>query len=108
MDKKLYREIGSRIRSVRETLQKTQAEIAWAARIETSFYGQIERGANIPSLKTLFAIAEALGVEAVDLLPSKKSSSNTQTLERLVQGLDAKKRKFALGLIGDLVRRLRD
>ncbi|MBI4669654.1 MAG: helix-turn-helix transcriptional regulator [Elusimicrobia bacterium] len=107
---KLYKEIGSRIRSVRQALQKTQAEIAWSAGIETSFYGQIERGANIPSLKTLFAIAQALGVEAADLMPRRagKKSSSTQALEHIVQGLDVKKKRLALGLVSDLVRRLRD
>lgn len=48
----------------------TQAEVSEIADIDTSFYGQIERGANIPSLKTFVSIARALKVNSSDLLPS--------------------------------------
>jgi len=44
----------------------TQAQVAEAANIGTSFYGQIERGANTPSLKTLAAVASALKANPSD------------------------------------------
>ena len=54
---KLYAEIGARMRALRKALKLTQAQVAEAACIDPSFYGQLERGANIPSVKTLLAVA---------------------------------------------------
>lgn len=70
---KLFFEIGSRIRNFRKTLRLTQAHVAEQAGVDASFYGQIERGANVPSIRTLFAIAAALHVDATDLLPEIKN-----------------------------------
>lgn len=104
---KLYAEIGSKMRSVRQTLRLTQAQVADQAGIDFSFYGQIERGKNIPSLKTLLSIARALGVEPGELLPGK-AGANPQdaALEGIVQRLDSKGRKLVMGVVSDMVARL--
>ncbi len=104
---KLYSEIGTRMRSVRTALKLTQAQVADQAGIDFSFYGQIERGKNIPSLKTLLAIARALNVEPAQLLPGK-ASNNPQdaALERIVKDLDPKGRKLVMGVVSDMVARL--
>jgi len=109
--KAIYEEIGSRIRLYRKAKNLTQAHAAEAAGIETSFYGQVERGVNIPSLKTLYAVAEALSVEVTDLLPTKRGSKETQAyakaVERLLQGLPPEKRRLALDVLSDMVSRLK-
>lgn len=107
---RVYVDIGKRMRSLRIALRQTQAQVAEAAGIETSFYGQLERGANIPSLKTLFAIAKAIGAESADLLPTKagaKVGQDEKALGRLLQRLGPKQRELALGIFGDIVRRLK-
>ncbi len=109
--KAVYAEVGRRIRLHRQAKDLTQAKVAEAAGIETSFYGQVERGVNVPSLKTVYALAQALGVEVAMLLPSGKAAeahpAYAKAIERLLQGLPAEKRRLALDLIGDLARRLR-
>ncbi len=104
---KLYAEIGAKMRSVRKALQLTQAQVADQAGIDFSFYGQIERGKNIPSLRTLMAIARALSVEPGELLPGKTGPDpQDAALERVVKRLDPKGRKLVMGVVSDMVARL--
>lgn len=103
---KLYAEIGGRMRDLRTALKLTQAQIAELAGIDASFYGQIERGANIPSLKTFLAIASALKVDPADLLPSSRSLSPAyqKTLGTLLAGLPQDKQRFILSLVRDMAQ----
>ncbi len=104
----LYIEIGARMRAFRQSSRKTQAQVAESAGIDSSFYGQLERGRNVPSVKTLVSVARALGVEAGALLPGprKSRSDYLPALERIVETLPSRKRRLLLGLVGDLADRL--
>lgn len=105
----LYVEIGARMRELRSGSRRTQAQVAEAAGIDASFYGQLERGRNVPSVKTLVAVARALGVEPGALLPGPRRCrpDYMPTLERIIGGLPARKRRLLLGLVGDMADRLR-
>ncbi len=63
-----YEAMGSRIKMKRRALKMSQEAVANAVRISMSFYGNIERGRRIPSIDTLVAIANVLGVGADYLL----------------------------------------
>src|SRR5258707_15181482 len=100
---KVYREIGARIRSLRQTLKMTQAEVAERVGIDASFYGQVERGANIPSLRTLFAVAHVLRVEPASLLPktgrNPEEDPAAEALGPLISRLKPEKRRFLMGMV---------
>jgi transcriptional regulator with XRE-family HTH domain len=104
--KKAYQEIGARIRALRLASKLTQAEVAERCGIDPSFYGQIERGANVPSLRTLFAVAEVLRVEPADLLPKiGRGSANvaaTDALGAVLSRLKPAKRRFVMDMVRDL------
>lgn len=57
-----YVAMGRRLKYKRRSLKMSQEELAKAVQISMSFYGNIERGKRIPSIDTLVAIANALGV----------------------------------------------
>lgn len=100
-----YTEIGAKMRSVRAALRMTQAQVAEKAGIDTSFYGQIERGVNIPSLKTFAAIAKALKADPGDLFPARQSGKERlyeAAMGQLLDGLDSKKKALVLGLLKDI------
>ena len=104
---KAYREIGARVRGLRQALKLTQAEVAERIGIDPSFYGQIERGTNVPSLRTLFAIAGVLRVEPADLLPKSGDRPGadplmTKSLGALLSRLKPKKRRLLLSVVRDL------
>ncbi|MCG2725137.1 MAG: helix-turn-helix domain-containing protein [Elusimicrobia bacterium] len=105
----IYKEIGKRILFARKTLNLTQENIAEAAGIETSFYGQIERGANIPSIFTLSKIAKALNIETSDLFPSsaKRQSPQTKIIINMIEKFSPQNKEFVVDMLMKLSKRLR-
>jgi transcriptional regulator with XRE-family HTH domain len=55
------RELGGRIRSLRENSGRSLREVSVAAGVSESFLSQVERGVASPSVASLRRIAEALG-----------------------------------------------
>lgn len=55
-----YKAMGNRIREARKAKRMTQEQLAEAAEISVAFVGHIERGTRVPSVKTLYAICQAL------------------------------------------------
>lgn len=53
-------EIGGRIRKARQEQSITMEQLAERSEISTNFMGQIERGDDVPSFKTLLKIANVL------------------------------------------------
>jgi len=103
-----YAEIGGRMKSVRTALRMTQAQVAEAAGIDTSFYGQIERGVNTPSLKTFVDIAYAFKADPADLLPRRTPGRERlyeTAVGELLAGLPPKRKALVLGLVKDIVAR---
>ena len=60
--------IGERVRRYRESAGLTQKALARAAEIGRVTLVRLEKGEQSPRFKTLKAVADALGVEAPDLL----------------------------------------
>ncbi len=67
-DEEFFREIGFRLRSRREALEWTQAELARRCRLHKSYIGFVERGERNVSLVNLRRIARVLRVRLSDLL----------------------------------------
>ena len=61
--------LGARLRAARNTAELTQEVLAQASGIGTEHIQRIERGAANPTLATLYALADALKVQAETLLP---------------------------------------
>jgi transcriptional regulator with XRE-family HTH domain len=55
------------IRNRRADAGYSQAEFAHAAKVFRTFMGQIERGTANPSVKTLFRVAQVLGLSVTEL-----------------------------------------
>jgi len=109
---KLYADIGGRMRSLRQALKLTQAQVAEMAGIDASFYGQLERGANVPSVRTLLAVADALKAEPADLLPSAKDAGRAappydKALIQMLEDLPEAKQRFILGMVKDIAGELK-
>ena len=55
-------------------MQWSQERLAEAANLHRTYIGGVERGERNTSVLTLWAIAEALGVAAADLLRDREAS----------------------------------
>lgn len=105
----LYSGIGARMRALRQAQKRTQADVAESAGIESSFYGQIERGANVPSLRTLLAVSAALGVGPADLLPVERqgpADAYSRIIESMMEPMSDKQRRVIVGIVRDIAAEL--
>ena len=60
--------VGTRLRQLRQARRLTQEQLAERAGLSYKFVGEVERGRGNPTLTTLAALSDALGVRLVDLL----------------------------------------
>lgn len=63
----ISKQLGQRIRLLRENLGISQEKLAEKANLNTSFVGQIERGGKKPTLETLEKIVNALDISFEEL-----------------------------------------
>jgi len=74
--KKEMQRIAERIRKVREFKKISQQDLASQIGISQNAYSKIELGYSKISLDRLFLIAKLLNVDTLELLGSKRRSSN--------------------------------
>ena len=60
--------VGGNVRRLGQEARLTQEQLAFAAEIDLTYVGGIERGRRNPSVLVLVRIAEALGAAPADLL----------------------------------------
>jgi transcriptional regulator with XRE-family HTH domain len=58
---------GATIRRLREERGLTQAQVAEAAELSSTYLGIIERGENVPTLTVILQIAKALDLHPMEL-----------------------------------------
>ena len=60
--------VGKNVRRFRQRAQLTQEQLAFAAEIDLTYVGGIERGKRNPSVLVLARVAAALGTQPSELL----------------------------------------
>ncbi len=65
---KSRKELGEKLRRVREDLGLTQADVAEKADLHVNYYARIERGEENPSFEKLQGIMKVLKIKSLDLL----------------------------------------
>jgi len=70
LTRRLYLEMGVRVRRRRDSLELTQEQLAGIIGVSRSSIANIERGQQHAPVHLLLALAEALNVEMGDLLPT--------------------------------------
>lgn len=64
-----YIGFGERVRARRKELGWSQETLAEKAGLDRTYIGRCENGKQNATLKTIYSLAEVLGVEATELLP---------------------------------------
>lgn len=65
----INKRIGERMRHFRKKKDFTQEETAFRAKLDYSYYNQLENGRRNPSIAAVNRIAKVLGVSLKELLP---------------------------------------
>ncbi len=86
------KEVSSRLRATRESLDFTAEDMAKAAKITVDEYLAYENGEKDISLSILDECAEALGIEMVELLTGNSPTLQTYSLVRKGEGLPIERR----------------
>lgn len=81
-------ELGSRIREARLAKSLTQEALAEIAEIGVMYYGEVERGVKMPSMKTFIKIINALDVSADYILRNEISSGKPFVLNDITKKLE--------------------
>ncbi|HEU4577875.1 MAG TPA: helix-turn-helix transcriptional regulator [Polyangiaceae bacterium] len=78
----LSAKIGSRIRSLRETIGITQEKLAYESGLKSKGHlSGIEKGLVLPTLATLTLLAHRLGVDLLDLFTFPEESPRQQLVD---------------------------
>ena len=102
-------ELGSMIRKVRLMKGYTQEVLAEKADIGLMYYGEIERGVKMPSMKTFINIIEALEISADYILQNELSSGKEYVFDELtkkLEGLTPQQRKTASDILDAYIKNL--
>lgn len=67
----LLKNIGNRVKTLREMKNLSQEKVALGINVDLSFIGRIERAERIPSLKTICLLADFFEIEIQDFLNFK-------------------------------------
>lgn len=84
---RLFRVIGQRVRERRTLLAITQQGLARRTGISRSSIANLERGHQQMSLPQLYLIAEALGLDISQLLPTKGELPRARKVAVVVDGV---------------------
>ena len=102
MEKELdYTALGIRIRQARKEHHVTQEQLGELCELSTAHIGHIERGTRIPSIDTLFRIAQALDVSMDYLIFDSIAPDENLfiTITSILQNKDKRKVKTFMTIV---------
>ena len=82
--------LSDNIKRLRSAAGLSQEELALRSGLNTSYFGQVERGEKCPTVDTIYKIAEALGVSPTELLRTGPLPGNTPDYSRRIEELLAR------------------
>ncbi len=80
----LKKSFGRRVKELRKKSGLTQEELAEKTELSVTFIGLVERGVNIPSVKTCDKIAKALGVSLDELFYFQRDDKRMNMIKSLL------------------------
>ena len=106
-----YIVLGNNIRKYRTSAKMTQGQLAETVGCSDKHIGQIENAKNVPSLKLVVDIANALNVGVDQLVYANLAHRTNYFLQELVshiEGFDDKDKLTALSMVKSLVTILQE
>ncbi len=102
-------ELGKRIKELRDAAQLTQAELAALSLKSVETISNFERGKTIPSVQTLYTLAEKMNVSVSEFFDDEPPRSQTEPLDKAIHNkvplLDTSDKELLLGMMDLMVSR---
>lgn len=106
-----YKLLGERISEWRTALSVTQEELSYMTGISAPYISMIERGKKKPSLVTVTAIADALGVTVDELMAGNQLSNSNDYLsdfDFLLSDCTVKEKRFMYEILKSMKKAIRN
>lgn len=68
----IRKQVGENVKRIRKDLGWSQEDLAWESDLHRTYISGVERGIRNPTVMVLQRMADALGVDPVELLHSTK------------------------------------
>lgn len=68
----IRKQVGENVKRIRKDLGWSQEDLAWESDLHRTYISGVERGVRNPTIVVLQRMADALGVEPVELMHSAK------------------------------------
>jgi transcriptional regulator with XRE-family HTH domain len=81
----LARQLGARLRVLRERAGLTQEALAWDCDVGKGFLSEVESGKRFPSMPTLHKLVVRLGVTMLDVFALDTNDARTRLLDAISQ-----------------------
>jgi transcriptional regulator with XRE-family HTH domain len=106
----IVRRFAARLRELRHARGMTQATLAQAAQVTSTYIGRLENGGAAPGIDLVARLAKALGAELTELLPTTDPPDPVDVLriqaQRLFDGLLPAANRETLQLLVPFLARL--
>jgi len=99
-DRELYRQVGVRVRELREKQGVAQEKLAWSAEISKGYLSEIEAGRKSPSVAVLRALAAEMDVPLWALFIGQEGKLRQEAISTVLKATDEQLR-VALLLLSD-------
>jgi len=105
---KIQQWVGKRVRELRTARNWSQLKLATESGLDSSWIGQVERGAVVPTIKTLDQICQGLKITLAEFFnPTHLKAKEDEFLVREITASTRRKSVKAKRLIRDLVKAIR-
>ncbi len=100
--------LGTRLRSRREAIGWSQAQLAEAVGVTPNYVGVVERGEKLPTMETLEAFGGALNVPLGQLFDDEVPDAWADEAAALARAVPAEYRRLVLSMLKAAVTEARD
>lgn len=97
----IYKGVGQRVRKAREAKRLTQARLAEMVSLSRTSITNIELGRQKLLVHTLWDIAEALGVDVRQILPTKLATKPVSIDDKIPEDLSQDERRWIKRVVGE-------
>ena len=93
-----------KLKPARKLKGLTQDQLSEIINIDTVYYGRIENGRNVPSVKVLMKLVDVLDLTLDDIVKPNADNKTYQSIQGMLKNCDEKELKIIEGLVATIIK----